>query len=394
MSQFKQGEESIHIISIITVSILLFLSFFELCISSINDQPRIKYRFITTLFCFVELLITWMAFIYFILEESNHKWKDSIALLMRLCSVISHILGIVSCFHLFFSIIESFQHVTTQKWFKLSAKILCFIIIFVDILLTLLSIIANSSFAQNLFMLLFNLFMLLFCLPLFIALFEEGRHIRMLLLRTQDAFRTSATDTEQLPHAQTLSLVFSLSVHLLDVTDDDESLRTTYVNQHEYMALRYQMRRIYWLVLLDTLATVALIIGLCFYGKMMKHSTPMTVSPMYDIDQYLLCTLMGVLYSMTLLYWLYIPGSLCCNNIAFDSLFRVLCTCDDIDSTQVQNGCHMRVPSLSESENDLGGYELSPILNTFSPKWKHYRHLTSLSTYKAPLFELDTIKDL
>ena len=133
-SELEPLEEYIHIIYLCIMGILMFMSAYEVCASSINDQPKIKYRFTTMLFCFVQLILTLMATIYFVIDPSNTKWRQSIALFMRLCGVTGRILGVLCGYSLILTVVKSLYRTPIYKkqlprWFKAITKIFCLLII-------------------------------------------------------------------------------------------------------------------------------------------------------------------------------------------------------------------------------------------------------------------------
>lgn len=343
----EQYEEYIHIICLSLMGLLMLISAYEVCASSINDQPRIKYRFTVMLFCFVQLIITLMATLYFVVKDE--KYRDAIGEFMRLCGVTGRILGVLCCYSFLLTIVKSLYRTPTYRkklprWFKAFTKIFCLLLIVFDIIQTIISFIMNTTAAQNVFMFFLEIWIFLFCIASIIALQKAKKQLKVSLYRSKNMYSNSvmsprkpSTDREHQKYNPSSSkfdvrnISLPKTVNLMDI--DGKSMRSKVIDNEQYKKLRCQMIKIYVMILFNFIVLGLLIIGAWYLYKTKLYKLikgekfpPMTESPMSSIDTYLIYTSMSMLYIVSLLWWLYIPKSFCCDNIAIDSMFYFCCT--------------------------------------------------------------------
>eukprot|EP01084_Bolivina_argentea_P185475 319839_1 len=266
-------DQYLHVITLSLMGLLLLISSYEMCISSINDQPRIKYRFITMLYCFVEFFVFLMATTYFLVDPSNLKWRHSIALFIRLCQMTGRILGALCAYSFLLTIVKSL-YCTPQyrqplpQWFIIFTQIFCALIMIIDIIQTIISFVIGTTYIQNLFMFILSAWMLLFSIAVIIALCGAKKQIRLQLQRAEGPYMNSvisAQEHEQHNRFNPSSSKFDIrhmnipkTVNVMDV--DAKSMRSLHDNEH-YKALKARMMRINLLMIFNILTFVMLIAG-------------------------------------------------------------------------------------------------------------------------------------
>ena len=348
--ELKPWEEYIHIICLCFMLILMFISGYEVCASSINDQPRIKYRFTTMLFCFVQLIVTFLATLYFIIP-SNNKYRLAMGLLMRLCLVLGRILGVLCCYSFLLTIVKSLYRTPTYRrkiprWFRGCTKIFCLFLILIDIIQTIISLIIKTTYAQNVFMYILEIWIFFFCIALMMALINAKKQTKELLNRAKIMYSNKVMSPRRAPSAETKHNIYNPSsskydlrnvslpktIHIMDI--DGKSIRSKVIDNTAYKNLKQQMIKIYLMMTLNIFLFLMLIIGAIYLyhtnknmdAEQISDYPKMTESPMSSIGTYLIYTLFSIIYIISLLWWLYIPKSFCCDNIAIDSMFYFCCT--------------------------------------------------------------------
>ena len=295
------------------MGILMLITTCQLCISSIRDQPQIIYRFIAMLYCFVQSLVTILSTTYFFIDSTNTKHKHSVALLIRLCTVVSHLFGVMCCYAFLSTIINSLYRARVNQknpptYIIIAIRVFCASVPFLDILLTGSAFIFNDAHFQYVFMFILQIWIFLFCILSYCALFGAAKQFKTLLNRAQSAHAVNMSET--------------LSVHLLDF-NDNESAYSTHVDRQRYKIFQRQLYKMYFLILLDCMSFIFVAVSIKYLLKMLYEGNghqELTQSPMASIGSYLIGTVIFVLSLVALVYWLYVPF------IAKDSLFYYCCS--------------------------------------------------------------------